>query len=121
MVPHGLENAKVAYQTTIVEKGNWKLVWENNRECYHCSGSHPEICRTSSVAPTINGVARSETDQSLAQHRARREAAGSTSIVLTPGSDRYRGTHSLVSRAHERVNHTLTPNRADRPGTTNGP
>src|SRR3546814_5304290 len=31
MVPHGLENAKVAYQTTIVEKGNWKLVWEIGR------------------------------------------------------------------------------------------
>jgi glycine betaine catabolism A len=44
--PHGLENAKVAHETTIVEKGNWKLVIENNRECYHCTGSHPELLRT---------------------------------------------------------------------------
>ncbi|PFH20422.1 Rieske 2Fe-2S family protein [Burkholderia sp. JKS000303] len=44
--PHGLDRAKVAYQSTIVEKGNWKLVLENNRECYHCSASHPELLRT---------------------------------------------------------------------------
>ena len=41
--PHELENAKVAAETTIVENGNWKLVWENNRECYHCNGAHPEL------------------------------------------------------------------------------
>src|SRR3546814_1525772 len=39
MVPHGLENDKVAYPTPIVEQGNWKLVWETNRECSHCYGS----------------------------------------------------------------------------------
>ncbi|MFX1670985.1 aromatic ring-hydroxylating dioxygenase subunit alpha [Paraburkholderia sp. A2WS-5] len=44
--PHGLDNAKVAFESTIVEKGNWKLVLENNRECYHCTGSHPELLRT---------------------------------------------------------------------------
>lgn len=44
--PHGLDHAKVAFESTIVEKGNWKLVLENNRECYHCSASHPELLRT---------------------------------------------------------------------------
>ena len=33
-------------RSTIIEKGNWKLVIENNRECYHCAGAHPELCRT---------------------------------------------------------------------------
>ena len=41
--PCGFPNAKVAYQTRKVEKGNWKLVWENNRECYHCQANHPEL------------------------------------------------------------------------------
>ena len=41
--PYDLENAKVAVEKTIVEEANWKLVIENNRECYHCSGSHPEL------------------------------------------------------------------------------
>lgn len=36
MAPHGLEKAQVAHMSSIVERGNWKLVMENNRECYHC-------------------------------------------------------------------------------------
>ena len=46
LAPHRLRDAKVVHETTIIETGNWKLVWENNRECYHCAGSHPELCRT---------------------------------------------------------------------------
>jgi Rieske 2Fe-2S family protein len=41
--PYDLDNAKVAVQSTIIEEANWKLVIENNRECYHCDGSHPEL------------------------------------------------------------------------------
>lgn len=44
--PYDLENAKVAVQSEIVEDANWKLVIENNRECYHCNGSHPELLNT---------------------------------------------------------------------------
>ncbi|RDB43151.1 aromatic ring-hydroxylating dioxygenase subunit alpha [Halomonas sp. DQ26W] len=43
VAPHGLDNAKVAVESTIVEQANWKLVIENNRECYHCNGAHPEL------------------------------------------------------------------------------
>ncbi len=46
MLPHDLQNAKVAHTSSLVEQANWKLVIENNRECYHCSGSHPELLRT---------------------------------------------------------------------------
>ncbi|WP_428928821.1 aromatic ring-hydroxylating oxygenase subunit alpha [Marinibacterium sp. SX1] len=53
---HDLSNAKVAHQSTIIENGNWKLVWENNRECYHCAGNHPDLCRTYPEDPTISGV-----------------------------------------------------------------
>lgn len=41
--PYDIDNAKVAVENTIVEEANWKLVIENNRECYHCSGAHPEL------------------------------------------------------------------------------
>jgi Rieske 2Fe-2S family protein len=44
LAPYGIRNAKVAHQTDVIEKGNWKLTMENNRECYHCIGSHPELC-----------------------------------------------------------------------------
>lgn len=42
LAPHELAKTKVAYQQDIIEEGNWKLVMENNRECYHCDG-HPEL------------------------------------------------------------------------------
>jgi Rieske 2Fe-2S family protein len=55
-LPHRLEDTKVAYEYTIVENANWKLVWENNRECYHCAGNHPELLRTFPEDPTITGI-----------------------------------------------------------------
>jgi Rieske 2Fe-2S family protein len=46
LVPHDLSNARVAHEAHIIERGNWKLVMENSRECYHCRSSHPELMRT---------------------------------------------------------------------------
>ncbi|MBN9044795.1 MAG: aromatic ring-hydroxylating dioxygenase subunit alpha [Rhizobiales bacterium] len=56
LAPHNIKDAKVAFESTIIERGNWKLVWENNRECYHCAANHPELCRTYPEAPTATGV-----------------------------------------------------------------
>lgn len=43
LAPHRIMDCKVARQIDLVENGNWKLTMENNRECYHCSGNHPEL------------------------------------------------------------------------------
>lgn len=56
LAPHNIKDAKVAFESSIIEKDNWKLVWENNRECYHCAANHPELCRTYPEAPTATGV-----------------------------------------------------------------
>lgn len=40
---YDLEHCKVAVQDNYIEDANWKLVMENNRECYHCEGGHPEL------------------------------------------------------------------------------
>ena len=40
---YDLEKCKVAVQDNLVENANWKLVMENNRECYHCDTGHPEL------------------------------------------------------------------------------
>jgi glycine betaine catabolism A len=40
---YDLENLKVAVQDDYIEDANWKLVMENNRECYHCDAGHPEL------------------------------------------------------------------------------
>ncbi len=44
LAPYDLRNTKVAHQVDVIEDGNWKLTMENNRECYHCSANHPELC-----------------------------------------------------------------------------
>jgi Rieske 2Fe-2S family protein len=40
---HELRNAKIVAEIDLIEDGNWKLTMENNRECYHCAVSHPEL------------------------------------------------------------------------------
>lgn len=44
LLPYDVKNTRVAHQTDLIENGNWKLTMENNRECYHCSANHPELC-----------------------------------------------------------------------------
>jgi Rieske 2Fe-2S family protein len=39
---HGFARAKVAHRIDYLVRANWKLVFENNRECYHCAAHHPE-------------------------------------------------------------------------------
>lgn len=46
IAPHQPDRTKVAFVSTIIEEANWKLVIENNRECYHCAGNHPELLVT---------------------------------------------------------------------------
>lgn len=40
---YDVEHLKVAVQDNYIEHANWKLVMENNRECYHCDVGHPEL------------------------------------------------------------------------------
>ncbi|MFS4580061.1 aromatic ring-hydroxylating oxygenase subunit alpha [Phaeobacter sp. C3_T13_0] len=77
--PHDLANSKVAYESSIVEKGNWKLVWENNRECYHCGGNHPSLCRTFPDDPAAIGNDNEGTASILSAHVEKCEAVGAPS------------------------------------------
>jgi glycine betaine catabolism A len=43
VAPHDIANCKVAFQSDLIEEGNWKLTMENNRECNHCAANHPEL------------------------------------------------------------------------------
>lgn len=54
LAPHRLDRAKVAFQSTLVENANWKLVMENGRECYHCPTGHPELSRTFPVGASAH-------------------------------------------------------------------
>ncbi len=77
LAPSALTEAKVAFTSTIIEKGNWKLVMENNRECYHCGGSHPSLCRTFSDNPKVGAMDGPDSaSPEILAHWQRCEAAG---------------------------------------------
>jgi Rieske 2Fe-2S family protein len=74
--PHRLHEAKVAFESTIVECANWKLVWENNRECYHCPANHPELARSFPIKPTLATAAMVSANPAPAEVRERWESLG---------------------------------------------
>ena len=43
--PQGMQRARVAKIMDFEVASNWKLVWENNRECYHCNVNHPQYIK----------------------------------------------------------------------------
>ncbi|MDE3174502.1 MAG: aromatic ring-hydroxylating dioxygenase subunit alpha [Pseudomonadota bacterium] len=104
--PHDLSGAKVAHESTIVENGNWKLVWENNRECYHCSPNHPELCRSFPESPTVAGVHGAADDPVIAAHWARLEAAGLPSGFNISRDGQYRMTRMPLLR--DATSYTMT-------------
>ncbi len=54
IAPHNLGDAKVAFESVIYEKANWKLAMENARECYHCPGAHPELAQSFPVGASAH-------------------------------------------------------------------
>ncbi|WP_295045771.1 aromatic ring-hydroxylating dioxygenase subunit alpha [uncultured Paracoccus sp.] len=88
---HDLRDAKVAHSSTIVEKGNWKLVWENNRECYHCSANHPALCRSFPLDPEVAGVsADGSISARLQGHFDACAAAGAPAQFTLGGAGQFR-------------------------------
>jgi Rieske 2Fe-2S family protein len=106
ILPHDLSRAKIAAESTIIEEANWKLVWENNRECYHCTSNHPELCRTFPEAPTISGVNGAMDDPVIAEHWRRCEAIGLPSRFEISADGQYRAARMPLLR--EAVSYTLT-------------
>jgi Rieske 2Fe-2S family protein len=104
--PHKLSEAKVAYESTIIEKGNWKLVWENNRECYHCAGNHPELCKTFPEAPSVTGVNGAESDPEMVEHWEKCEAAGLPARFRIDEAGQFRATRAPLLR--DAVSYTMT-------------
>ena len=70
---YDLERLKVAVQDDYIEDANWKLVMENNRECYHCDVGHPELI---SVLGTTGFGKDAPADDYLATKRAEWQSLG---------------------------------------------
>jgi Rieske 2Fe-2S family protein len=89
-LPHKLEDTKIAFESTIIEKANWKLVWENNRECYHCSANHPELTRTFTDDPTVTGVEGAMANPKITAFWERWESIGLPSKFQLSANGQYR-------------------------------
>jgi Rieske 2Fe-2S family protein len=72
LLPQGLAQARVAAVRRYTVGANWKLVWENNRECWHCHAGHHEYVRANYDTAGDNEDTRAE----LAERTAQLEAKG---------------------------------------------
>jgi len=89
--PYDLDNCKVAAESILIEDANWKLVIENNRECYHCNGSHPELLSTL--------LEFDDTDDPRASDQFKKQVAAKQAIWEEEGIP-----HKLVSHGHAHRN-----------------
>jgi len=94
MRPQGFSKAKVAKAVTYLVKANWKLVWENNRECYHCNLNHPQYIKANfdhfnadDTTPRIQEKIDAAIQRSEQKRRATGTAATHKSIGMTSFPD----------------------------------
>jgi Rieske 2Fe-2S family protein len=88
--PFELASARVAHETTAIEQGNWKLVMENNRECFHCRTAHPELCVSFPDGTQHAGGGSAEERRAIAELVERCESAGLPSGFRAASDLQYR-------------------------------
>jgi len=95
--PQGMERARVAKIVDYDVAANWKLVWENNRECYHCNVNHPQYIKanfdhynTDDTTAGIQSRIDAATDRSRRKWAAEGLAATHThtGMALFPDAER---------------------------------
>lgn len=84
------ETARIAATSTVIERGNWKLVMENNRECFHCRATHPELCVTFPESPLHSNGGSGEELRALHELVDRCEAMGLPSRFAASADFQYR-------------------------------
>jgi Rieske 2Fe-2S family protein len=95
--PQGFTRSKVAKIIDYDIRANWKLVWENNRECWHCNVNHPQYVRANfdhyNADDTSESV-RGRLSQAVARNEAEWAAAGlavshrSAGLTVFPDAER---------------------------------
>ncbi len=86
--PQGLNRAKVACAIDYEIEANWKLVWENNRECYHCNVNHPQYIRANFDhynEDDTNGAIQTRIAQQLQRNKEHLAATGLTATHRSTG------------------------------------
>jgi phenylpropionate dioxygenase-like ring-hydroxylating dioxygenase large terminal subunit len=80
--PLELARAKVAHEIAYDVRANWKFVLENYFECYHCPGSHPQLCRVFDVNANPSG-SLDATGNPLVQFGSLALKDGARSLTIT--------------------------------------
>ena len=78
--PQGLDRAKVAAVRSYEVKANWKLVWENNRECWHCNANHPQYVKANFDNAPIDDARLKQEIEALAREASARLGAHGLTI-----------------------------------------
>jgi len=112
LAPFDLGAARIAARSVTVEEANWKLVMENNRECHHCRGNHPELCASFPEAPLHTGGATADDHRALEDVVARGQAHGLPSAYIASPDHQFRAmrmplkgdTRSMTSDGAPAVN-----------------
>jgi Rieske 2Fe-2S family protein len=78
--PQGFERAKVAATRSYEVRANWKLVWENNRECWHCNVNHPQYVKANYDNAPIDDAALKHEIEAQARATSARLAADGVAI-----------------------------------------
>ncbi len=77
--PQGFDRARVAHLVDYEVHANWKIVWENNRECYHCDVNHPQYIKANFDrydAGHVNARITQQIEAATERSRLRWEAQG---------------------------------------------
>jgi len=96
LAPHQLHRTRVAAQEDLVEEANWKLVMENNRECYHCETGHPEL--TCTFFPTYGYTLEDLPDRLLPAHARYLRAEGELERVCDERGIPYAAIEEIDTR-----------------------
>jgi len=68
LAAQGMSRSRVAHVIDYRVRANWKLVWENNRECWHCHAGHPEYVQANFDAAPDSAHHRRRAADRAAQH-----------------------------------------------------
>lgn len=106
--PYRPEKTKVCHRDSYLVNANWKLIIENNRECYHCRVAHPEFMKAN-YDLGMNDDPRAEGDYCSAlteQERAWRERGLPTHAVNFPDDTWFRCARMPMKKGY--VTETLS-------------
>jgi glycine betaine catabolism A len=92
----GFAEAKLAKSVRYTVRANWKLIFENNRECYHCDHAHPEYIAGTYDTLRFDPANGPEIDRQTRLAAQRFEALGLGSAVA---SSAMTGNYWRVTRA----------------------